>query len=93
MIHSFQSDSCLTINRDQHLRCLMAIQERLIDAYKQQLSDVRAVNDFDVDAMLASMFHNQTKEDLVVYKNAVLFMKQRLDFILDHPVFRERTGP
>ena len=88
MIHSIQSDSCLTTNRDHSLRCIVALQESLIDSYKQQLSDVRAMNDFDVDAMLSSMFHSQTKEDLIIYKNAVLFMKQRMDFILDHPVFR-----
>lgn len=88
MIHSFQSDSCLTTNRDHSLRCMVALQETLIDAYKKQLSDVRAVNDFDVDTMMSSMFHSQTKEDLAIYKNAVLFMKQRMDFILDHPVFR-----
>lgn len=88
MLHSFQSDSCLETNRDHNLRCMMALQESLIDAYKKQLSDVRAVNDFDVDTMLSSMFHNQTKEDLAIYKNAVLFMKQRMDFILDHPVLR-----
>ena len=88
MIHSLQSDSCLSTNRDHSLRCMMALQESLIDAYKKQLSDVREMNDFDVDAMLSSMFHGQTKEDLVIYKNAVLFMKQRMDFILDHSVFR-----
>ena len=71
---------------------MVALQETLIDAYKKQLSDVRAVNDFDVDTMLSSMFHSQTKEELTIYKNAVLFMKQRLDFILDHPVFRFITA-
>jgi hypothetical protein len=67
---------------------MVALQETLIDAYKKQLSDVRTVNDFDADTMLSSMFHGQTKEELAIYKNAVLFMKQRMDLILDHPVFR-----
>ena len=54
----------------------------MIRSYKSQLSIIRETNDFDVDELVDSILH--TNEDTSQFKNAVLFMKNKLDKILEN---------
>jgi predicted thioredoxin/glutaredoxin len=54
----------------------------MIESYKSQLSMIRETNNFDVDELVDSILH--TNEDTSQFKNAVLFMKRKLDTILEN---------
>ena len=59
---------------------LLTIQKHMIRSYKQQQKEhidcIRECNDFDVNALTNAIIHD-------AFKNAVLFMKTRLDMILE----------
>lgn len=67
---------------------LLTIQKHMIRSYKQQLEQqkehidcIRECNDFDVNALTNAIIHDAEQKD--AFKNAVLFMKTRLDMILE----------
>lgn len=83
--HSFDENSVLF---------LIKLQQHVIDSYKAQLKVtkgelhlcknniecIKTCNDFDVNELTNNLIHNE--EDKAQFKNAVLFMKNRLDYIL-----------
>lgn len=83
--HSFNENSVLF---------LIKVQQHVIDSYKAQLKEtkgelhlcknniecIKTCNDFDVNELTNNLIHNE--EDKAQFKNAVLFMKNRLDYIL-----------
>lgn len=80
---------------DEHsVLFLIKIQQHVIDLYKSQLKETRGelslcknnieciktCNDFDVNELTNNLIHNE--EHKAQFKNAVLFMKNRLNYIL-----------
>lgn len=81
MIHA-KSDTCLSKKDTEVLNLIIQIQNSMIESYKSQLSMIRETNNFDVDELVDSILH--TNEDTSQFKNAVLFMKRKLDTILEN---------
>lgn len=86
-MNSVRSDSCLTRTNAEELKQVVNIQRSVITTYRDQLAScqsslckIRQTNDFDVDELLKSMIH--TDDDVTQYRNAILFMKNKLDFVL-----------
>lgn len=59
----------------------------MIESYREQLTEcqsnickIRKTNEFDVDDLVGSLLH--TPDDVTQYRNAILFMKNKLDFVL-----------
>ena len=80
---------------EQSVLFLIKIQQHVIDSYKSQLKEtkvelnqcknniecIKTCNNFDVNQLTNNLIQNE--EDKAQFKNAVLFMKNRLDYILN----------
>lgn len=81
-MHNVKSDTCLYIRNLETLNHIVKIQESILESYKRQLNTIRETNDFDVDEFVDSILH--TNEDTTQFRNAVMFMKHKLDILLEN---------
>ena len=88
-MNSAKSDSCLSIRTTPkpELDRVIALQKSMIASYREQLTEcesnlcrIRQTNEFDVDELVDTLLH--TSDDVQQYRNAILFMKNKLDFVL-----------
>eukprot|EP00976_Prorocentrum_cordatum_P034063 693256-Prorocentrum_minimum.AAC.12 len=94
-MHSSKSDSALhmyskcqaqeRLPRTVQLEHMLEDQRRIVSTYEKQIGAIRETNDFDVDSLVANLIHGDKIDRNVVsaYKNAVRFMKAKLDYILE----------
>jgi hypothetical protein len=49
---------------------------------RELLRTIKRLNDFDVDVLLSHLFHNIDSSNIDGYRNALCFMKNRLNLVL-----------
>lgn len=59
---------------------MMRIQRQMLKEYKNQLKTIRHCNDFDPNVLTDVIIHDSENKE--AFRNAVLFMKNRLDMIM-----------
>ena len=86
-MNSAKSDSCLSIRASATQKPIIELQNSIIESYRERLTlcqshicKIRKTNEFDVDDLVESLLH--TPDDVTQYRNAILFMKNKLDFVL-----------
>lgn len=73
------------LRRTVQLEHMLEVQRSIVSTYQKQIGVIRETNDFDVDSLVANLIHGDKMDRNVViaYKNAVRFMKTKLDYILE----------